>query len=71
MSLSLEKCSGDCGKMEFRTFRDKNGNSVGIMHLHDGIDTKHFFNVFCSLNPEFTKYAYDPDNDMFCFNHNE
>ena len=71
MSLSLETCNGKCGKIEFRTFFDKNKNKVNVMHLYDGNDTKYFFNVFANLFPEFGDFACDVDNDMFCFNHNE
>ena len=71
MSLSLGTCKGDCGKIEFRTFFDKNMNKVNVMYLYDGNDTKHFFNVFVNLFPEFGDFACDVDNDMFCFNHRE
>lgn len=71
MSLILGICKGDCGKMEFRTFFDKNRNTIKVLHLHDGEDAKDFFNVFCALVPEFSDFANDVDNDVFCFNHNE
>ena len=66
---SLKACNGKCGKIEFRTFLDKNHNKVSVMHIHEGEDVKYFFNVFVNLFPEYGDFACDPD--MFCFNHNE
>ena len=67
--VKSEKCDGSCGKIDLRTFHDKNRNVIEIMWLTDGQDVKPFMDVFCLLNPSFLLYVYGHDEDLFCYGH--
>jgi len=65
----MAKCDASCGKIEFRTFLDKNRNMVQIIYLQDGTDIYPFFTTFISLLPELELYVQDNNDDIFCFGH--